>query len=402
MTRLGAIILAAVLLVPVSARGQSQPPEPPVPNDQTNLNEIWEDICNGVVNDPFRGEGEFGVRCQEILLGGIGVAKRANAATQGNNLGVAAAQGRVGRRRLEALTDVDLHSLNVFATVQSGWMDRKASVYENAFDSNVAGALVGLDYLISETGVAGLTLAYSKVSVDFDAGAGDVDTKTLSVVTFQSHSLTDRLTFDTYLGMDAIDLESLRHINYLVVLNEGQPNESTVLVQGTAQGATKGHDVVGGAGLGMDASAGRFVLSPRGRMDILNRNISGYTETDDVGMALTFEDQSTTSLTGSLGTEVSLPMSMSWGSLNPTVKADYVHEFRDDARQIIASFAEDPSSTPIIVNTQNPDRDFFLIGGSLVAVMQAGFALFLDVDAFMGHDFLDDTKLAVGFRAELQ
>jgi uncharacterized protein YhjY with autotransporter beta-barrel domain len=401
MDKRGAFILLLVLLVPVPSPGQTQG-EPPVPNDQTNLNEVWDDICAGIFNDPSRVEGELAFRCQEIFLGGIGTAKRANAATMGNNLGVAGAQGRTGRQRMEALTDVDLHSLNVFATVQSGWMDRKASVYENAFDSNVTGALVGLDYLFSETAVAGLTLAYSKVSVDFDAGAGDVDTKTLSVTTFQSHSFTDRLTFDTYLGVNAMDLESARHINYLVVLNEGQPNESTVQIMGTAQGRTKGHDVVGGAGLSVDASVGRLILSPKGRIDFLNRSISGYTEEDDVGMALTFEDQSLTSLTSSLGAELSLPMSKSWGSLVPGVNVDYVHEFRDDAREIVASFAQDPAAIPIAIQTQSPDRDFLLIGGSIVAVMQSGFALFMDFDAVTGHDFLDDQKVAVGFRAELQ
>jgi outer membrane autotransporter protein len=391
MNRNRALPLILLLLVPAGAAAQTPAEE---------LDENWAVVCAGIAtrNDT----SPFALRCAEILNAGPGSGARRSAAALGNNLGVLAAQGRVRRQSEEGLTDIDLHSLNLFVTVESSSMTREASPFENEFDAVAQGALVGLDYLSSETAVAGLTLAYSRVDGDFAGAAGDLRSDNLTVTQFASHSFTDRVLFDHYLAYGISNIETQRNVSYSLVVNAGQPDEQTVQVSTIARGEPRGGQLSAGTGLSFDLPlfAGAL-LSPHGRMDYMDRTIGAYSEADDAGLALSYREQQIQSITGSLGAELSASFHREWGSLTPAVIVDYVHEFRDDSREVLASFVGDPTGAPITIRTDQPDRDFLVIGGSLIALMEQGFALFVQFDSLAGHRFLEDRSLSAGFRAEL-
>lgn len=382
------------------------------------LDQNWVNICEGA-----GPESDLASQCELILNAGPGSGNRRSAAATGNNMGVQGAQSRIsltGARlqaaniesRLEeedeedeqngggASAEMNFGRLSLFVTANYTDTERDDSDFETGYEEDLYGATFGADYRYSDRVTAGLALGYSDSEADFDNNAGRLDTDNLSVIAYGNFRPSEQFYIDAYLGYAWLDYDSRRNIDYDLVINAGTPAEDTVTVSTVASGDTDGDQWFGGINLGYDRVAGPWTLSPQASIDFIETDIDSWSESGGDGLAQSYNDQSISSLTASLGARVSYALSRSWGVLLPQASLFYVHEFDDDSRTITSSFVEDTGNTPLNYETDDPDRNYFTAGIGATAVLANGVMPFIDYQALLGHDFLDEQVLTLGVRVE--
>jgi uncharacterized protein with beta-barrel porin domain len=156
-----------------------------------------------------------------------------------------------------------------------------------------------------------------------------------------------------------------------------------------------------GGDLTLDLPIGPMTLQPHGGVEMASRWIDPYTELDGVGLALSYDRQEHRSLASVTGLSVTLPLSKEWGVLTAYARGDYFHEFESDPRTILARFVQDAAGYDMSLRTDGPDRDWFAIGGGMVAVLPGGFSAYIDLGGTIGNRLFQDGLLSAGWRAKL-
>jgi uncharacterized protein with beta-barrel porin domain len=337
----------------------------------------------------------------------------------GNNLGVVSAQSRASatgvriqaaniESRLEeedeeeeeggsASAEMNFGRMSLFVTANYTDTERDQSDFETGFEQDLYGLTVGADYRYSDRVTAGLALGYSDSNADFDANAGELDTDSISLIAYGNFRPSADLYLDAYLGYASLDYKSTRNINYELLSDDvliGTVSE-------VANGKTDGDQWFGGVKLGYDRAYGQWTLSPQGSIDFIETDIDAYSESGGGGLAQSYGDQSISSLTAGLGARVSYALSRSWGVLLPQASLNYIHEFDDDARTLTSSFVQDTGNFQLSYLTEAPDRNYFTAGIGATAVLANGVMPFIDYQALLGHDFLDEQVITIGVRIEL-
>jgi outer membrane lipase/esterase len=98
-----------------------------------------------------------------------------------------------------------------------------------------------------------------------------------------------------------------------------------------------------------------------------------------------------------LGGQGSYAINTAWGVFQPTVSAEWQHEFAGDARLIRASAIGGAS---INARTDDPDRDYFTLGAGLVATLRGGKQGFIHYHAIVGRDDFTHHGFTAGIRFE--
>ncbi len=380
------------------------------------LDQNWFNICEGAPE-----ESELESKCELLVRGGgPGSGGRRSAAAVGSNLGITSAQSRASATgaRLQATNiesrldeedaddqgngagaEMNFGRLSLFVTTNYTDTERDQSAFETGFEQDLYGATFGADYRYSDQVTAGLALGYSDSDADFDARAGELDTENISLIAYGNFRPSDDLYLNAYLGYAWLDFDSTRNINY--TLTSSPPPMVIGTVSEVANGKTDGDQWFGGVNLGYDRVYGQWTLSPQASIDFIETDIDSYTESGGGGLAQSYRDQSISSLTGSLGAQVSYALSRSWGVLLPQARVHYVHEFDDDARTLTSSFVQDSGATSLSYSTDDPDRNYFTAGVGATAVLANGVMPFIDYQALLGHDFIDEQVITIGIRIEL-
>ena len=141
------------------------------------------------------------------------------------------------------------------------------------------------------------------------------------------------------------------------------------------------------------------------RLEYVRLNIDGYQEAinntaNGSGLALAFEGQHVDSLLSVLGGQASYAISTGVGVLLPQVRAEWRHEWKNDARTITSRFVNDPNLTPLALVTDGPDRDFFTLGTSLSATFRGGVAAFVSYETVLGLAQVSAHNVVGGIRLE--
>ena len=83
--------------------------------------------------------------------------------------------------------------------------------------------------------------------------------------------------------------------------------------------------------------------------------------------------------------------------LLPQVRAEWRHEFKNDARTITSRFVNDPLRTPLALVTDSPDRNFFGPGTSLSATFRGGVAAFVSYETVVGLTDVTSHSVVEGY-----
>jgi outer membrane autotransporter protein len=374
------VLLGLALGLPATALAQT-------PEDA--LTAAWLQVC------PAASPGsELGQRCAEIAAGGPG--SRAEAAA-GNFLEEIPGQGRSSTRERserenEQRADISA-KLALFASVDTGRLDRDPSEHEAAFKGNTDSITVGLDWAFHPQWLAGLALSHDQERLNFDGSEGGARGKYTGGIGYLSWNPSDALALNGYLGRLEGSNELERAIDYTLL------NGTSVVALATADpDSTRS---IAGLGLDWNLAQGAWGWLFGAGLDYTRTELDGYTESGGEGLALSVPGREIVTRRGRLDATVMRTVSASWGVWQPQLKVGLRHEFANPARALAVSFASDPNDVPIVFETEDPDTGWgeWALGSAFV--FTHGHSGFIQYRQRFGHAFLQERVIAIGWRMEL-
>lgn len=298
-----------------------------------------------------------------------------------------------------AAGDSDFGKLGGFLTGGYGRSSYDQTLIEPGYDSNNWNVNAGLDYKLSDRFTLGGVISYARANPKFDDNRGNLDSDSFSLLAYGNYFFNDTTYIDGILGYGWNSYDQNRRIQYAL------PSQGVIVDQNAHSNFDGGQTLVA-IGLGMDLHSGGLTYGPVARLQYVNLDVDGYSETMSnpnaagSGWAVRIDDQTFRSTTFSLGGNLSYSSSQSWGVLLPHVNLSWIHEFENDGKVVPGSFVGDPSGTPFFITTAKPDSDYFNLGVGLSAVFQGGSSAFIGVDALLGYENLSSYQVTIGYRTE--
>jgi uncharacterized protein with beta-barrel porin domain len=293
-----------------------------------------------------------------------------------------------------------LSRLGLFITGGVTFGDKDSTGEIEGYDFDTGGVTAGADYRVTDSFVVGAAVGYSHFDADFDSTADspsgqNLDSDGASVSVFGSFYPTDQLFVDAIATVGWTWYDSSRRI--VVPSN----NPAIAPIDTDAKGDFDALHYGAAANLGYNLRLLGANLTPIVRVEYLRAEIDGFTEDSSLAVNLTYDDQDAESLTTNLGLEIDYPISTPIGVISPSVRAEYVHEFLNDEDGVRITYALDPGSTSAFdVSTQDPDRDYGILGAGLAATFPAGWGAFVDYSTVVGLSDFSIHTVNLGLRRE--
>jgi outer membrane autotransporter protein len=267
---------------------------------------------------------------------------------------------------------------------------------EDGFDFDSWGLVGGLDYRFRDNLVGGVALNYGESNSDITTfPGGSTDNKAWGISLYGTFYQSEAFYVDAHVNYTRNDFDTRRRIF------EPSNNVAIPTIDRTASGSTKGDQVTAGLSAGYNIKREALTITPFARLEYLDLNIDGYTESGAIGLDLQVDKQSVTSVQSALGVQLAYAISSEAGVYVPQLHLEWNHEFDNGSRSITARYAHDPFNlSTFSVPTNTPDRNFFTLGAGVSSVMRNGVSLFVDVQTVLGYDQLDIWGITAGARME--
>ncbi|MFT4613229.1 MAG: outer membrane lipase/esterase [Bacteroidia bacterium] len=304
-----------------------------------------------------------------------------------------------------------------------GTGDRDASTQENEYEYDSYGATLGFDYQFDSGFVAGFALGYTDYEVEFEnvksfdpateltntqAGGGfDTDGYSLSGYAIGN---VGRFYIDGVMSFGQNDYSTERIVRYTAGAGASGTGAGS-LVNRSMRGETDSDTFTLGASTGTTFDLGAVDLAVSLGISYLDVTVDGYTEKDIAigtdtatfsGLNLAYEDQDFDSLQSSVGFQISKVFSTSSGVILPYVKAEWRHEFENEADTMQARYAsQDIGQTfNLNVNTDDPDEDYFEVGLGVSAAFAQNIQAFIDYSTTLDLEDVSAELLTIGIRGQ--
>ncbi|MGB5830569.1 MAG: autotransporter domain-containing protein, partial [Thiohalocapsa sp.] len=273
--------------------------------------------------------------------------------------------------------------------------DKDATDNESGFDFSTTGVTAGADYRFSDQLVAGGALGYATNDTTFDSDGGGLDTETWHLAAYGTYGWSERGYVDAIVEYGWQSYDSKRNIRYQIASETGAVSrQAKADYDGTQFGAS--------VGAGYDFDQGPLSYGVYGRAGYLQVDVDGYREQGAGGLALSLDGFSATSVTTTLGARISQVFNTNWAVLVPQARAEWEHEYDNDADTLVARFAADPTGTAFGVLSDSPDRDYFRLGLGLSAVFRHGLSAFVNYDTVLDQEDWTNHLIDVGVRWEFE
>jgi outer membrane autotransporter protein len=277
--------------------------------------------------------------------------------------------------------EADFNGWSAFLSGDLGSGKRIARDGQLGFDLKTRGLMFGVDRLVRDT-VVGVSANVMKLDSTLSDSAGSLDTKGYALTLYASRGdlfagtaapatagsgmrydgvhLDGSLTF----GRNRYDAEHVVDIPLLPSSRARSSNDANVFA---LSGVT-----------GIDAHSGKtdFDLTLGGTWS--KAQIDDLTETGSGPLILFVEGHDVESLTATGGFNVRTAWPVPFGILQPSVRAELVHEFKSGARLVTARFLRDRLGTSFTIPLDQPDPTYGKLGAGLQAVFERGFSAHLE------------------------
>ena len=349
----------------------------------------WVALCAGAAPG-----SDLATRCAEIFAGGPGSTAVAAA---GNFLGEIPGQGRAATRDGSPDDDALRQELGagwaLFASVDAGRLTRRDGTNEAPFDGDTGALTAGVDWAPGQAWRLGLLLNHARDSLDFIDSAGSTRTRFTGLVATGGWNLSDAVALDGYAGRLQGDYRLRRQIDYTL--------PSGVGVRSLASARPDADRSLAGLGLSWFLPAGAWEWQLGAGVDWQRTDIDAYAETGGAGLALFVPGRSITSRRGRVDATLARNLSTSWGAWQPMARLGWRHEFANPARPLGVRFVGDANGTRVVFETDDADSGWAEAGVGAVFVFTGGHSAFIEYRQRLGHDFLQERLLALGWRIEL-
>ncbi|MGD8429343.1 MAG: autotransporter outer membrane beta-barrel domain-containing protein [Ectothiorhodospiraceae bacterium] len=293
----------------------------------------------------------------------------------------------------------DWRRLGIFVNGDFGFGEKDTSDREDGFDYDSRGVTAGVDYRLTEALVLGGAVGYSRLSADFkkstNVTGGSVDADSYNVFGYGLYTVGGYYV-NGLLGYTSTSFDIDRRILY-----EPAPGSTAEGANRTATADTDGSQVEVSLAGGYDYRRNALTISPELRLDYLNADIDSYRESGAQGLVLQVDDQTIESFTSALGVQASFTTSHSFGALIPQARVEWIHEFSNDGRRIETQYVNDPRNNVLALQTEDPDRNYALIGLGVSAVFQSGMQAFINYETLQGLKNIESHLITAGIRLEM-
>ena len=178
----------------------------------------------------------------------------------------------------------------------------------------------------------------------------------------------------------------------------------TIEVDQAAKASFDGSEWSVSVGGGYQMTHGPWTFGPTARIEYIDTSIDGFDEkmsdpsASGGGWATHIDDQDLESFTTQLGGQASYAMSTSWGVLLPSVQLAWVHEFEDNAGDVVGFYLQDTSQTSFALPTEDLDRNYFNVTLGASAQFAGGRTGYISIRKLFGYDDLDVYSVNAGLR----
>ncbi|KFN49672.1 autotransporter outer membrane beta-barrel domain-containing protein [Arenimonas composti] len=371
-------LLVLSLAVAPTARAQS-------PDDA--LAAQWNAICAGAT-------GDLVTRCADILAGGPGSRE---AAAAGNALDEIPGQGRAATRDGapdDAVAGIELApGWSLFFSADRGRLKRRDGVNEAPFDGDTGSLTAGVDWMPAEGWQLALLLSHTRDDLAFLGSSGRMRTGFTGPVLAAGWTPHPAWSVDAYAGRLAGDYDLRRHILYRL--------PSGIAVDAVASAAMDAERELAGGGVTWTLPAGGWEWQFGAGVDWQRTTIDPYLESGGAGFAIRIPGRAVVSRRGRLDATLSHTISTTWGVWQPMARLGWRHEYANPSRPVRVTFLQDANATPVIFATDDADSDWGEAGLGAVFVFTGGHSGFIEYRQRIGHAFLQERVLAIGWRVEL-
>lgn len=289
----------------------------------------------------------------------------------------------------------------LFASGSIGRAEAEPGRETPAYDFDINGLTVGVDYRRSDHWVLGAALGLTRQDSTLSGQQGSLDTSGWSVSGYSTWYQGDSWYIDSLLSYGRNSYDHRRRIVFSLPL----PGGSSFDVDQIARGSSSGSDLSASTTFGRDFHKAAWTLALYARGLYSRLGFAGFRETLDSsapggGLALAIEDRTVTALSSVLGAKASYAHSTSWGVLMPHVDLEWQREYRSDPESFRALFVNDPTGTPILVTGDGLDNSYLRVGVGLSMVLTHGRSGFVSYVRTVGRDGISQDNLALGFRME--
>jgi len=252
------------------------------------------------------------------------------------------------------------------------------------FGYQVAGGAMGLDFLVGDKAVIGVSGGQSSTNIDLDEsrGTGHISS------TFAS--LYGSYFTDTYF-LDASCAYS--HQNF-----SNNRSVSIGLQNFTARSEHAGHVYAASLGGGYTVDLGAVLLQPVAGLRYINLSEERFNEKGAGSVNLIVGERVTESLTSEVGLRVAKVFQTGWGGLVPDVRVAWKYDFAIDDRLVSAAYEGAPDST-FAVPGQDSDRHGATVGAGMTLLLPKGFSTNLKYDgefrsSYRSHGLFGELRYA--------
>jgi uncharacterized protein YhjY with autotransporter beta-barrel domain len=278
--------------------------------------------------------------------------------------------------------------LGVYIKGQLSNGDKAVTTTESGFDIDFKSITLGFDYQFTDELILGIATGYGQSDVDFDSNGGKMENDTQSISAYGSYLLPKDFYVDGVVNYATNDYDNTRTIAYQAF-------------QTSATSDTSGDQYGISLGLGKDFYVDSLFISPYVRTEYLAVNIDAYTEQGGAGYALNVDKQDISSLTSSVGAQVSRTFSVPWGLVSPGMRFEWQHQYRDDQRIINGQFVEAlPGAGSFAISTESPDRDYFNLEASVDVTLPSGQVAYLRYETRLGQNDITNHTIDVFVRMQ--
>jgi len=370
-------------------------------SNNDKVEQFIQDTCEEIIGSEI--QNDLAQVCREARDGPVfGNAGSVGASETTSNVAAYLKRRAIEKREKEegeqtgggASADAQLGRLGIFANLAYLDGKRDTTELENGFDISQFGLTLGSDYRYNNQLFAGAAIGYFQTENTFnqtqntlDSDAGNLDSDNLSLTVFSNYIIQDNLSVDGYLSFGNLSYDSTRRV-------------ATGTINENATASYDGQQFALGAAGNYAHYVKSWTLSGIAKLDYISTDIDAYSETGGGGLNFSYEKQTIDSFTSKLGVQASYAWSQSWGVILPQGRLHYIHEFSNDSRAVESALVLAPQYT-LTLNTDKPDRDYFIGGIGASAVMPGGMQAFIDFEFLRGHSYLSTWTAAAGLRWEI-
>ncbi|MGR9044144.1 MAG: autotransporter outer membrane beta-barrel domain-containing protein [Gammaproteobacteria bacterium] len=293
-----------------------------------------------------------------------------------------------------AAGDESFSRLGVFINGNIGFGDRRTTSNETGYDLDTHGATVGMDYRFTDNFLLGMAFGYNNAHSGYANNLGELEADNYTGAVYGSFFTEDGFFVDGIFSGSHIDYATRRHIQYA-------PPLVSEAINTNAFGDNEGDEFDVAMTSGYNFNYNGLTVTPQVRVEYTTNQVDAVNERGGQGWALHVDSQDFDSLQTAAGLQIAYAVNLPWAVLMPMVRAEYIHEFKNDQRNITAHFIQDPSKTRFNIMTDRPDRDYIVLNAGMSAQFAHGISAFVSYDTVQAHSFVSNHNFVGGVRMEL-